>query len=61
MGYWKVWCDARDTNAPSLRALERAGFRRVCRLTRHWFGQDYVLLEMFVEEGDPIESVVSAE
>ena len=53
MGYWKVWCDARDTNAPSLRALEGAGFRRVCRLARHWHGQDYVILEMFVDEGDP--------
>jgi GNAT superfamily N-acetyltransferase len=54
MGYWKLWCDARDTNAPSLRALEGAGFRQVCRLGRHWFGQDYVLLEMFVDEGDDV-------
>lgn len=53
MGYWKVWCDARDTNAPSVRALEGAGFRQVCRLSRHWYGQDYLLLEMFVDEGDP--------
>jgi ribosomal protein S18 acetylase RimI-like enzyme len=52
MGYWKIWCDARDTNVPSIRALEQAGFRQVCRLRRHWHGQDYVILEVFVDEGD---------
>ncbi|MDP2956939.1 MAG: GNAT family N-acetyltransferase [Longimicrobiales bacterium] len=54
MGYWKVWCDARDTNAPSIRALEGAGFRQVCRLSRHWYGQDYLLLEMFVDVIGPV-------
>jgi len=51
MGYWKIWCDARDTNVPSIRTLEATGFRRMCHLRRHWFGQDYLLLEMFLEEG----------
>jgi ribosomal protein S18 acetylase RimI-like enzyme len=51
MGYWKIWCDARDTNVPSLRVLEAAGFRQVCRLSRHWFGQDYVILETFLSSG----------
>ena len=58
MGYWKIWCDARDTNAPSLRALERAGFRRVCHLSRHWCDQDYVLLEMFLDaRSEPLNAV----
>ena len=49
-GYWKVWCDSRDANVPSIRLLESVGFEVVCRLTRHWYGQDFVLMERFLDD-----------
>ncbi len=44
-GIHKVWCDSRTDNLPSRRALARAGFREICTVTDHWYGQDFVLLE----------------
>lgn len=44
-GIHKVWCDSRTENRASRRTLGRAGFREVCTLTDHWYGQDFVLLE----------------
>ena len=44
-GIHKVWCDSRTENLPSRRALARAGFREICTVTDHWYGQDFVLLE----------------
>lgn len=44
-GIHKVWCDSRTDNLPSRRALARAGFREICTLESHWYGQDFVLLE----------------
>ena len=44
-GIHKVWCDSRTENLPSRRALARAGFREICTVTHHWYGQDFVLLE----------------
>lgn len=48
-GAHKVWCDSRTDNLPSAVVLERAGYRRVARLDRHWHGQDYLLWERFPE------------
>jgi ribosomal protein S18 acetylase RimI-like enzyme len=44
-GVHKVWCDSRTTNLPSRRVLARAGFREICTVANHWYGQDFVLLE----------------
>lgn len=44
-GVHKVWCDSRTTNLPSRRVLARAGFREICTVENHWYGQDFVLLE----------------
>lgn len=44
-GIHKIWCDSRTTNTPSRRALARAGFREICTVENHWYGQDFVLLE----------------
>lgn len=44
-GIHKIWCDSRTTNLPSRRVLARAGFQEICTLARHWYGQDFVLLE----------------
>ncbi|NJD17853.1 MAG: GNAT family N-acetyltransferase [Gemmatimonadetes bacterium] len=49
-GYGKVWCDARSENTHSIVRLEQMGFRVVCELRRHWHGEDYVLLERWLEE-----------
>lgn len=48
-GYWKIWCDARSENVRSIACLEQAGFRVVCELERHWHGQDFVLMERWLE------------
>jgi ribosomal protein S18 acetylase RimI-like enzyme len=52
-GYWKVWCDARKENLLSIHCLERAGFRVICELQRHWHGQDFVLMERWLEDHAP--------
>jgi len=53
-GIHKVWCDSRTDNLPSRRALARAGFREICTVADHWYGQDFVLLEKPVpREGEP--------
>jgi ribosomal protein S18 acetylase RimI-like enzyme len=44
----KIWCDTRTTNLPSQRLLKRVGFRRICKLAKHWYGQDFYLWEKFV-------------
>jgi ribosomal protein S18 acetylase RimI-like enzyme len=44
-GIHKIWCDSRTENLPSRRALARAGFREICIVADHWYGQDFVLLE----------------
>lgn len=41
----KIWCDSRTENVPSRAALARAGFREICTIPNHWYGQDFVLLE----------------
>ena len=41
----KIWCDSRVDNLESKAALERAGYRRIVTLTKHWYEQDYYLWE----------------
>ena len=48
-GVHKIWCDSRTDNIPSRRALQKAGYREVCTLERHWYGQDYVILEKLLD------------
>lgn len=47
-GCHKIWCDTRTDNVRSQRVLERAGFTRICTITRHWYGQDFHLWEKLV-------------
>ena len=44
----KIWCDTRASNLPSQRLLKKVGFRRLCKLAEHWYGQDFYLWEKFV-------------
>jgi ribosomal protein S18 acetylase RimI-like enzyme len=48
-GCAKIWCDTRTDNLISQRALERAGFIKICALFNHWYGQDFYLWEKFLE------------
>jgi GNAT superfamily N-acetyltransferase len=47
-GCAKIWCDTRTENVESGLALERAGFERLCRIDRHWYGLDFFLWEKIV-------------
>lgn len=45
----KVWCDCRTDNAISKNFLLKNGFTEICELKKHWYQQDFVLLERFVK------------
>jgi ribosomal protein S18 acetylase RimI-like enzyme len=47
--HWKIWCDTRDINFPSIRVLKKLGFREICRIERHWYGQDFCLWERYLD------------
>ena len=42
-GATKLWCDTRDNNGPSIALFKKMGFRQLCELNRHWYGQDFFL------------------
>jgi len=44
-GCHKIWCDSRTSNVESAAVLQRAGFLQICRIDRHWYGQDFFLWE----------------
>lgn len=39
----KIWCDTRVPNERSAQLLQTAGFRQLCKLTNHWYQQDFFL------------------
>ena len=41
----KVWCDSRTSNKESEIVLGQAGFRKICEVKNHWYGQDFFLWE----------------
>lgn len=47
-GGHKIWCDTRTVNEESASALNRAGFRKICKIERHWYGHDFFLWERFI-------------
>ena len=47
-GCHKIWCDSRTSNLESRSVLLRAGFREICLLENHWYGQDFWLWEKLV-------------
>lgn len=47
-GSHKIWCDSRTSNTPSRSLLEKCGFRAICTVANHWYGQDFILWERFV-------------
>lgn len=39
----KLWCDCRASNKESKSVLSQFGFRRICSVKNHWYGQDFIL------------------
>lgn len=48
LGIHKIWCDCRTENQHSRDILQKAGFQEICTIENHWYGQDFVLLQMFL-------------
>lgn len=44
-GIHKIWCDCRTANEPSKTMLMRSGYRQICTVEKHWYGQDFILWE----------------
>lgn len=47
-GAHKIWCDCRPDNVASRATLTDFGYREICTLVNHWYGQDFLLWERFV-------------
>lgn len=44
-GAHKIWCDCRTDNEPSKALLTRLGYKQICNVNNHWYGQDFILWE----------------
>lgn len=47
-GAHKIWCDCRPNNVASRVTLAGSGYREICTLVNHWYGQDFLLWERSV-------------
>jgi ribosomal protein S18 acetylase RimI-like enzyme len=45
----KIWCDCRTENSASKVVLKNCGYRQICTVQNHWYGQDFILWEKFVK------------
>lgn len=41
----KIWCDSRTENEASELVLTNQGYRQLCTVRNHWYGQDFILWE----------------
>ena len=37
-GMHKLWADTRTNNKPAIAMVKSAGYRKVAKLRRHWYG-----------------------
>lgn len=44
----KIWCDTRTSNKISQRVLRKARYTRICKIERHWYGQDFYIWQKSV-------------
>jgi ribosomal protein S18 acetylase RimI-like enzyme len=44
----KIWCDTRTSNKASVNVLKNSGFKRICKLEHHWYGQDFYLWQKYI-------------
>lgn len=47
-GCHKIWCDCRTENVASQAILTRLGYKRICTVRNHWYGQDFILWEKLI-------------
>lgn len=45
----KVWCDCRTDNTISKSFLIKNGFTMICEIKKHWYQQDFILLEKSIK------------
>jgi ribosomal protein S18 acetylase RimI-like enzyme len=48
LGAHKIWCDSRTNNELSKTVLAAYGYRQICTIRNHWYGQDFILWEKSV-------------
>lgn len=44
-GIHKIWCDSRTVNESAKALLSKIGYRQLCTVENHWYGQDFILWE----------------
>jgi ribosomal protein S18 acetylase RimI-like enzyme len=44
----KIWCDCRTSNSVSKSFLQSCGFDIIATIEKHWYQQDFVILQKFV-------------
>lgn len=49
-GSHKIWCDCRTVNNASISLLSGLGYRQICEVNNHWYGQDFILWEKLVNQ-----------
>ncbi len=49
-GAHKIWCDCRTVNKASIALLGGLGYRQICTVDNHWYGQDFILWEKLVNQ-----------
>lgn len=45
----KIWCDCRTSNYISKEFLKSVGFNLITSIEKHWYQQDFVLLQKFID------------
>lgn len=52
-GVHKIWCDCLAINKESRSLLQKEGYKEICIIDNHWYGQDFVLLQKFIISNVP--------
>lgn len=47
-GVHKIWNDCRTNNKESIGLLKKRGFRKIARMNRHWYKQDFYIWYKFL-------------
>jgi RimJ/RimL family protein N-acetyltransferase len=48
----KIWCDSRTENERSIYILNRNGYENIALLKNHWYSQDFLLWQKFLDIED---------
>jgi len=44
----KIWCDCRTTNKESISLLKKLKFKKIAKIKRHWYKQDFYLWQKYL-------------